>query len=69
MPEPLCGHEWFEKHKNDYIEADIAQLGIEISFEGSKKAIIHNDNKGLRDVHELVKVIIQKGTSNNNRPG
>ena len=32
----LCSDDWYQKHKNDYTQADIAALGIEVSV-GDKK--------------------------------
>ena len=43
----LCSQEWYEKHKDDYTEEEIAALGIEISVGGKKyPEIRQGDKKG-----------------------
>ena len=52
----LCGQKWYQKHKDDYTEDDIAALGIEISMGGKKyPQILQGDRKGK--VGELFKII------------
>ena len=43
----LCSPEWYEKHKNDYTEEEIAALGIEITVDKRKfPQIRQGDKKG-----------------------
>ncbi len=61
----LCGQEWYEKHKDDYTEEDIAALCIEISMDKRKyPKILQGGTKGI--VGELLN--INKGVSNE-KPG
>ncbi len=44
----LCGQEWYEKHKDDYTEEDIAALCIEISMDKRKyPKILQGGTKGI----------------------
>lgn len=53
----LCDEEWYQKHKDDYTEEEIAALGIEISVEGRKyPQIRQGDKKGkASELLELTK--------------
>ena len=43
----LCDQEWYEKHKDDYTEEEIAALGIEITVDKRKfPQIRQGDRKG-----------------------
>ncbi len=51
----LCDKEWYEKHKDDYTEEDIAALGIEITVDKRKFPKIHSgDKKGKAS--EILKI-------------
>ena len=51
----LCDQEWYEKHKDDYTEEEIAALGIIITVDKKKYPKIHQgDKKGK--VGKLLKV-------------
>ncbi len=51
----LCSKEWYEKHKGDYTEEDIAALGIEITVDKREyPRIRQGDKKG--GVGNLVKL-------------
>jgi len=55
----LCEREWYEKHKNDHTEAEIAALGIEIIVDGKKTShVTSNARKGT------VKAITQNKVQN-----
>jgi len=45
MTEILCGEEFFNQHKNDYTEADIATLKLEVSHNNKKFLNITNGAK------------------------
>jgi len=45
MIEMLCSKEWYEKHKDDYTEKEIAALGIEITVDKRKYPKIHQGDK------------------------
>lgn len=45
--EMIIDWEWYEKHKGDYTEEEIAELGIEISSDGQKyPEILQGDKRG-----------------------
>ena len=45
---PLCGEEWYEKHKDDYSQDEIDALGIVVSVDGKAHAEIRQGHrKGL----------------------
>ena len=56
----LCDQEWYEKHKDDYTEEDIAALGIKITVDKRKFPQICQDGKKGK-VAELLKLNREKG--------
>ena len=42
----LCSKEWYQKHKDDYTDEEIAALGIEISVGEKKYPRIRQGQKG-----------------------
>lgn len=34
ITEPICGQDWYVKHRNDYTQAEIDALGIELKVNG-----------------------------------
>ncbi|KKN16362.1 hypothetical protein LCGC14_0976570 [marine sediment metagenome] len=60
----LCDQKWYEKHKDDYTEEEIAALGIEITVDKRKfPKIRQGDRKGK--AAELLK--LNKGRGNDGR--
>ena len=51
----LCDREWYEKHKDDYTEEEIAALGIEITVDKRKYPKIRQGDKKGRAA-ELLKL-------------
>ena len=50
----LCSEKWYQKHKDDYTQADIDALGLEISVGGKKYPPLHHGQKGK--VKKLVEI-------------
>ncbi len=52
--EPLCGWEWFEKHKSDYTQEYIDSLGIVVTCDGKELPPVVN-SKSLRQDLKILK--------------
>jgi len=56
----LCSPEWYEKHKNDYTEEEIATLGVEITVDKRRfPQIRQGDKKGK--TAELLAILKKDG--------
>lgn len=54
MNEPLCGWPWYNKHRNDYSQAYINSLTIQVCNNGSKLAPIPNTKAGKKVLKEVL---------------
>lgn len=54
MTDPLCGWPWYKKHRNDYSQAYINSLTIQISNNGTKLSAIPNTRAGKRVLKEVL---------------
>jgi len=53
--QPLCGQEWYLKHRHDYTQEDIDSLTIQVKIEGRDLPTIRQkDNRGK--VANIVKI-------------
>ena len=55
MQEPLCGQDWYIKHRLDYTQADIDAQTIQVKVDERQLPVVRNtDSK--RSVANMVKV-------------
>ncbi len=57
MNEPICGYKWYDRHRNDYTQAEIDSLGIELKVNGKLQAKVQAGHKKARGIlKEIVKL-------------
>ena len=64
--EPLCGQDWYQKHRLDHTQADIDSLTIVVACDGRDLPPVKQDHKDRGIVKNLVKSYRkEKGERNN----
>ena len=56
MNEPICGQEWYDKHRHDYTQDYIDSLTIEVAVNGKLQAKVRSGEKDRGIVKEIVKL-------------
>jgi len=57
MNQPLCGWDWFRQHRNDYTQAYVDSLSIELRVCGKLQAQVQAGEKKDRGiVREIVRI-------------
>jgi len=59
--QPLCGWPWYQAHRHDHTEQEIAALSIVVSCNGKKLPLVRQDTKDRGLVKDLVKSYRKEG--------